>query len=154
VSAPNLSAPHVLEYPYRRSVGELMGRFFTGLREGRLLGARGSDGRVLVPPPEFDPVTAERLSELVELAPRGRVTSWCWVREPRRTHPFDRPFAWALVQLDGADVPMLHALDARSESEVRTGMRVRVRWRAERVGEIRDIECFEPGPDELGEASR
>jgi uncharacterized OB-fold protein len=27
---------------------------------------------------------------------------------------------------------------------MRTGMRVRPRWRAERKGEIRDIECFEP----------
>jgi uncharacterized OB-fold protein len=25
-----------------------------------------------------------------------------------------------------------------------TGMRVRVRWRDERVGGIKDIECFEP----------
>jgi uncharacterized OB-fold protein len=27
---------------------------------------------------------------------------------------------------------------------VSTGMRVRVRWRTEREGHIRDIECFEP----------
>jgi hypothetical protein len=25
-----------------------------------------------------------------------------------------------------------------------TGMRVKIRWRAEREGHIRDIECFEP----------
>jgi uncharacterized OB-fold protein len=27
---------------------------------------------------------------------------------------------------------------------MRTGMRVRARWRNEREGSIRDIECFEP----------
>jgi uncharacterized OB-fold protein len=47
------------------------------------------------------------------------------------------------VKLDGADTPMLHALDAGSPENVLSGMRVRVRWRAERVGEIQDIACFE-----------
>ena len=27
------SAPHIVEYAYRRSVGPVLGRFFTGLRE-------------------------------------------------------------------------------------------------------------------------
>jgi hypothetical protein len=27
---------------------------------------------------------------------------------------------------------------------MRTGLRVRARWAAERIGHVRDIECFEP----------
>ena len=48
---------------------------------------------------------------------------------------------------------MLHALDAGSPQNVRSGMRVRVRWRAERVGEIQDIACFiaEPIQSEGGD---
>jgi hypothetical protein len=144
VSAPLLQASHVLEYPYRRSVGALMGRFFASLESGRVVGARGADGRVHVPPPEFDPETGARLAELVPVADEGVVTTWAWVHAPRRAHPFAHPFAWALVKLDGADTPMLHAVDAGRESAMRTGMRVRARWRAERVGEMRDIEAFEP----------
>ena len=30
---------HVLEYPYARSVGPVIGAFLTGLRDGRILGA-------------------------------------------------------------------------------------------------------------------
>ena len=41
---------------------------------------------------------------------------------------------------------MLHAVDAGSPEAMSTGMRVKVRWRAEREGNITDIECFEP-PD-------
>jgi uncharacterized OB-fold protein len=52
-----------------------------------------------------------------------------------------------LVTLDGADAPLLHALDVGSPNDVHTDMRVRVRWRVERVGAITDIECFEPLPD-------
>ena len=143
-SETSLSAPHVLEYPYTRSVGPVIGRFLGGLLERKILGIRARDGRVLVPPVEYDPETSEPLSEFVEVGQAGVVTTWAWASEPRRNQPLDRPFAWALIRLDGADTALLHAVDAGEESGMRTGMRVRVRWREERVGEIQDIACFEP----------
>jgi uncharacterized OB-fold protein len=142
-----LSAPLVLEYPFSRTVGPVQSAFLTGLREGLVLGVRTGDGRVLCPPVEYDPVTSEELTELVELADTGEVTTWSWEPAPRRNQPLDRPFAWALVRLDGADTGILHALDAGSPDRVRTGMRVRVRWRDERDGAITDIACFEPEGD-------
>jgi uncharacterized OB-fold protein len=142
--AVSFTASHVVEYAYRRSVGPVLGRFFTGLRDGKLLGARTRAGRVLVPPCEYDPETGEATGEIVDVGPAGVVTTWAWVRSPSAKHPLARPFAWALIRLDGADTAMLHAVDAGGESRMRTGMRVRPRWRAERKGEIRDIECFEP----------
>jgi uncharacterized OB-fold protein len=139
-----LTASHVLEYPYRRSVGPVMGRFFAALVERRLLGVRAADGRVLVPPLEYDPATGEPLADLVDVGPEGVVTTWAWVATPRPKHPLDRPFAWALVRPDGADTALLHAVDAGDAARMRTGLRVRPRWRAEREGHIHDIECFEP----------
>ena len=139
-----LSAPHVLEYPYTRSVGLVIGRFLAGLRERRIEGVRTRDGRVLVPPTEYDPVTSEDLDEWVPVKDTGVVASWAWVYSPRANHPLQRPFAWALVRLDGADTAVLHVVDAGEESRMATGMRVRVRWRSETNGEIQDIECFEP----------
>ena len=134
----------VLAYPYRRSVGPVMGRFFGALREQRLEGVRGADGRVLVPPLEFDPATGEALNDFVEVGPAGVATTWAWVVTPRAKHPLRWPFAWALVRPDGADTAFLHAVDAGDAARMRTGLCVRPRWRAERVGSIRDIECFEP----------
>jgi uncharacterized OB-fold protein len=122
----------------------VIGAFLTGLREGILVGSKASDGRVLVPPMEYDPVTSEPLTEIVEVGPAGVVTTWAWVREPMPKHPLDHPFAWALIQPDGADSPMLHAVDAGSVDAMSTGMRVTPRWRAEREGHINDIECFVP----------
>lgn len=142
--ARTLQAPVTVSFDYTRSTGPVLGRFFTGLRDGVLVGARTSDGRVMVPPPEFDPVTHAAVTDFVEVAPTGTVTSWTWVPEPVAEQPFDRPFAFALVTLDGADTPILHALDVDSPDQVSTGMRVQVRWRGERVGVITDIECFEP----------
>jgi hypothetical protein len=139
-----LSAPLVLEYPFKRTVGPVQSAFLTGLREGLVLGVRAHDGRVLCPPVEYDPVTSAELSELVELGDSGTVTTWSWEPSPRRDQPLDHPFAWALITLDGADSALLHALDAGSPDRVSAGMRVRIRWRDEREGAITDIACFEP----------
>ena len=140
-----LSAPHVLEYTYKRSVGPVLGRFFTSLRDRRIEGVRAADGRVLVPPMEHDPATGEvTTGEWLEVGPGGVVRSWAWVAQPRPQHPLARPFAFALVQLDGADTALLHVVDAGDEARMRTGMRVRARFADEARGGIRDIACFVP----------
>ena len=139
-----LSALHVLEYPYKRSLGPVIGHFFTSLKNRRIEGVRTAAGRVIVPPTEYDPETSEPLSEFVEVGEVGIVTSGAWVRQPRPNHPLQHPFAWALILLDGADTAMLHAVDAGAEYAMSTRMRVRVRWAVEPQGGIRDIECFEP----------
>lgn len=143
MSAP-LEAPYVLEYAYRRSVGPVLGRFLAALREGRIEGVRLTDGRIMVPPAEYDPETGEAVSELVPVGPQGTVTTWSWVAEPRPRHPLRRPFAWALIRLDGADTAMLHVVDAGAPERMATGMRVRASFRAERTGAIQDIEAFLP----------
>jgi uncharacterized protein len=149
-----LHAPIELSFAYTRSLGATLGRFMTGLAEGHIVGARGSDGRVHVPPPEYDPGTAEPLTEFVPVADEGEVVSWTWMSEPLEGQPFDRPFAWALVRLDGADTALLHVVDVPSPDAIRTGLRVRARWASERVGQIRDIECFEPAAGPSAEPSR
>ncbi len=142
--ARTLSAPVTVAFDYTRSTGPVLGRFLTGLRDGVVIGGRTSSGTVVVPPPEYDPVTHEQTTDFVEVSPVGTVTSWSWVSEPVAGQPFDRPFAFALVTLDGADAPMLHAVDVASASDMATGMRVQVRWAEERVGSITDIAGFEP----------
>ena len=138
-----LSAPVEAAFDYTRSLGATMSRFFAALKEGRIEGVRGTDGRVHCPPPEFDPVTAAALDDFVELGSEGEVVTWSWMADPIEGQPLDRPFAWALVKLDGADTPMLHAVDAGEASAVSTGMRVRARFNPEGAG-MRAIECFEP----------
>ncbi|MFE6738205.1 Zn-ribbon domain-containing OB-fold protein [Streptomyces tubercidicus] len=147
-----LTAPLVVEFPFTRSLGPVQSAFLTGLRERTVLGVTASDGRVVVPPTEYDPVTAEEIRELVEVGSSGTVTTWAWNPSPRRGQPLATPFAWVLVRLDGADTALLHALDAPGPDAVHTGMRVRIRWAAERTGAITDLACFEPDDSPCGEA--
>lgn len=154
---PPLSAPLTLQFDYTRSVGPTLSKFFTALRERRILGARGSDGRVHVPPPEYDPVTYEPLGEMVPVSTVGTVVSWTWQPEPLEGQPLQRPFAWALIKLDGADTPLLHAVDAGEADAIRTGARVHAHWVDEPVGAITDIAYFalggeaEPVPEPEGD---
>jgi uncharacterized OB-fold protein len=109
-----------------------------------LVGIKASDGRVIVPPIEYDPTTGEDLSELVEVGPGGEVTTWAWVSHPHPKHVLDHPFAWALIRPDGADTAMLHVVDAGSIDAMQTGMRVVPQWADEREGRIEDLVCWVP----------
>jgi uncharacterized protein len=146
-----------LEYPYTRTTGPVIGPFLTGLRDGKILGNRCGD-RVLCPPLEYDPDTGATLPpDFVEVGPGGTVQAWSWIAEPTRKHPFDHPFAFALIKLDGADTAMVHAIDAGSIDAMSTGMRVAAQYRSERHGAITDVyfvpeaearpQQIEPGED-------
>lgn len=134
-----------LEFPYSRTTGPVIGAFLAGLREGKIFGIKGVDGRVLVPPVEYDPETGESLGvDLVEVGPAGTVEAWAWVSQPLPKHPLDHPFAFALIRPDGADSSMLHAVDAPNSAAMATGLRVRPRFKSEPTGLITDLEAWEP----------
>lgn len=133
-----------LDFTYTRTYGSILSQFFTELKDQKVLGIKGSEGQIICPPLEYDPKTSDSLSELVELTDTGVVTTWSWVNDPLVKHPLDKPFAWALIKIDGADTAMLHAIDAGDKASMKTGMKVKIRWADERVGRINDIACFEP----------
>ncbi len=144
-----MSQPEILNqafelgFTYTRSTGPIVGQFLTALKQRRIVGIKASDGRVIVPPMEFDPDTAEALSEFVDVGQEGEIVSFAWVKEPRDAHPMDVPFAWAMIKLDGADIPMIHCVAAADEQAISTGARVRAVWADETIGFITDIHCFE-----------
>jgi uncharacterized protein len=134
-----------ITFPYKRSLGPVLGPFMTALTHERILGIRCGE-RVLCPPSEWDPLTGAALEpDLVEVGPAGTVESWCWVATPTEQHPHDRPFAFATIRLDGADTALVHTVDAGDPGAMAIGMRVAPRWRAERQGHITDIDAFVPG---------
>jgi hypothetical protein len=90
------------------------------------------------------------LTEIVPVASVGTIVSWSWQEHPLEGQPLDRPFAWALIKLDGADIPLLHAVDvgaAGSSESVSAGARVHVHWADEPVGAITDIAYFALGDE-------
>ena len=148
-----LRADLVIEYPFIRTTGPVVGAFLTGLREAVLVGIRRVDGTVMVPPVEYDPVTSESLTEVVEVSSTGTIVSWTWVDPPRPGSPWDTPHGLALVLLDGADTPLLHGVLVDSADELATGLRVEAVWRDERVGHITGLVGFAPVARDTSEGS-
>ena len=91
ISGPGVGLTRFVEstitFPYKRSLGPVVGAFMTALTEKRILGIRDSDA-VLVPPMEWDPPTgAELPPDFVEVGPAGTVESWTWVRPRQNSIP-------------------------------------------------------------------
>lgn len=134
-----------LEFPYSRTTGPVVGAFLRGLAEHRIVGVRDEQGRVIVPPVEYDPQSGAPLADaLVDVGTEGTVVSWTWVETPLERHPLRRPFAFALVRPDGADTTMVHAVDAGDAGSMATGMRVKARFADEPQGVITDLVAWEP----------
>jgi len=133
----------VSEFPYKHSTGEVIGRFLAGLREQkRIWGQRVAGQGVVVPPLGYSEADGSAGGEWVEVKPTGVLTAVAIVREPiAGLHPFDRPFAFVLVKLDGADTALAHVVKDDLD-RLRGGARVEAVWAVERRGTIRDIECF------------
>jgi len=114
VDSELLTAPSIIEYPFKRTTGPIIGGFLTGLREGILVGSKGSDGRVHVPPLEYDPDTHAQLTELVEVGPGAVVTTWAWVHTPPPKAPLSAKWLLAPLSVFGLLFLSLIAFGLRS----------------------------------------
>src|SRR5262245_24292914 len=134
-----------LAFPYKHSTGETIGRFLAGLKEQRTIwGQRTTAGAVVVPPLGYSEADGSPASEWVAVGPGGVITAVAVVHEPiAGFHPSERPFAFVLVRLDGADTALAHIVTDGLE-RLRVGSRVEAVWAADdaRQGTIRDIASF------------
>ena len=134
-----------MEFPYKHSTGPVIGRFLAGLKEqATIWGQRVRSQGVVVPPLGYSEVDASEGGEWVAVKPTGVVTAVARVHEPiAGLHPVATPFAFVLVQLDGADTALAHVV-VDDAARVKVGARVEAVWRpeAERVGSVRDIAGF------------
>jgi len=138
-----MHAEVVMEFPYKHSTGETIGRFLAGLKEQQTIwGQRVAGQGVVVPPLGYSEVDASGGGEWVAVKSTGTVTAVAGVKTPlAELHPSDSPFAFVLVKLDGADTALAHIVTDGHES-VKVGARVEAVWATERTGTIRDIARF------------
>jgi hypothetical protein len=99
---------------------------------------------VVVPPLGYSETTAAEGTEWVEVRQTGTVTAVAHVERPLdHLHPSPSPFAFVLVQLDGADTALCHVV-VDGADRIAVGSRVEAVWKPdeERTGTIRDIAGF------------
>jgi uncharacterized OB-fold protein len=134
-----------LEFPYKHSTGETVGRFLAALKEQKKIWGQRVNGQgVVVPPLGYSEIDGSNAGEWVEVKDTGKITAAARVDHPiERLHPSTTPFAFVLVKLDGADTALAHIVKDDLD-RVAVGARVEAVWAGDeaRVGSIRDIACF------------
>jgi uncharacterized OB-fold protein len=140
-----MHAEQAMEFPYKHSTGETIGRFLAGLKEQKTIwGQRVKGQGVVVPPLGYSELDSSPADEWVAVGDTGTVTAVAVVHQPlERLHPFSAPFAYVLVRLDGADTALAHVVKDDLD-RVKIGARVQAVWAPdeERKGHVRDIVCF------------
>ena len=132
--------------PYEYAAGQAGSRFFVELRDSkRIEGTRcAACKRVYVPPRTTCGVCFDELDEWVSLEPKGTLTSYTVVHYALPVHPVEAPFAYGIIQLDGADTGLTHIIGEVDLGEIRIGMRVEAVFNDDRHGNILDIKYFRP----------
>ena len=126
-----------LNMPYTLTPGRATGIYLAELRHRRLIGSRHGD-RVLVPAQDFDPTSGRAAADFVELRAVGDLVAFTQTKDA----------IFALVQIDGADVPMLHRLVGVDAESLSVGSRVVASWSDVPTGDVMDLQGFTTASDE------
>ncbi|HWP65903.1 MAG TPA: Zn-ribbon domain-containing OB-fold protein [Candidatus Limnocylindria bacterium] len=136
-----------VELPYHYVAGDYRAQYLRALQNKRILGSRCPvTGKVFVPPIVNSPASMARCGELVDVADRGTITTFCVVNIDVIGRNLKLPYVAASVALDGADISIFALVYECEASEVRMGMRVAAVWKpdGERQGSHEDILYFRP----------
>ena len=140
---------------YAWDTGVAIGKFFAGLKEGKLLGRKCNEcGRIMIPPRMFCEWCFRETDEWVELKDTGTVNTFSISFVDKDVNRIEKPIVPAVIEIDGASKGMgiMHILgevgDTKEEilKNVKIGMKVKAVWKPpeEREGAITDILYFKP----------
>jgi len=136
------------EQPYRYSAGRYRSRFLVEIRDNkRFVGVRCPKCRKVYAPPKMlcGPCFCT-MDEPVEVGPQGVIKTFTILRfafvDPDTGIAKPVPYAYGIIQLDGADNVLSHYVDYHDESRVRIGARVEAVFEEHRTGTMKDIRHF------------
>ncbi len=141
----SIRTPARLDYTYTAGISQT--RFLRGMAEGKLLGERCPRcGKVYVPSRGACPTDGIPTEEIVELADRGTVVSFCIVNVEFTGRGIDIPYASALIVPDGADLAVFGLIQEIPHDQVRMGLRVEAKWKdpADWETSFENIEWWRP----------
>jgi uncharacterized OB-fold protein len=137
-----------IHMPYSWTVGRLGSRFLIELRDhGRIMGNRCPKCQVVwVPPRMRCPECYEEIGDQgwKEVGPQGTLRHFTVVRYEHPAQPMKPPFAYGLIDLDGAGRAITHLVSGVDLAQLKAGTRMQPVWRSNRQGNILDIAYFTP----------
>jgi len=135
-----------IKVPYAWNAGETASFYLTHLRDRKKIVGKKCPkcSKVLVPPRKSCPFCFVDTSEWVPLSGKGRVDTFTIVRRDTNIQPRKAPFAYAIINLEGADTGFVHILGDVDVEDIKTGMKVEAVFAEERSGLVTDIKYFRP----------
>jgi len=140
----------VISVDQKYSTGPVMGKFFAGLREKKILANVCPEcGRKQLPPREVCAVCRCRVSEFVEVGPEGAISLLEHVYyaspDPLTGETRETPYGTIHILLDGCQgkETMWHNLKPEDLNRAKKGSRVRPVWADKPEGRVRDIKYYE-----------
>lgn len=137
-----------VDIPNTYSAGMVGSRFLIELRDNKkIMGIKcPTCDRVYVPPRSTCKYCFGKLSELVEVSPKGTLLTYAIAHQPNLVQPLEPPIAYGIVRLDGADTGLVHMLGEVDPKQLKIGMKVKALFKVkkERQASILDIKYFKP----------
>ncbi len=131
---------------YLVTVGATGTKFLKRIRDDKvIMGIKcPTCSKIYVPPRSHCSTCSTRMSEWVDLSGKGTLTSYTVVRYEEPYQPRPVPYAYGVIQMDGADVGLAHILGDVDLDKIKVGMRLEPVFKEEREGSILDIDYFKP----------
>jgi uncharacterized OB-fold protein len=135
-----------IKVPYRHVAGAYVGKFIQEIgKNKRIMGVKCSKcGKVYVPPRMVCFECFEKMDNWVEVRKFGTVKGFTVVSYSTPVMPLKPPFAYAIIELDGADTGFVHIIKEGDPTKLRKGMRVEAVFKDGPEGDILDIQYFKP----------
>lgn len=131
---------------YRHAAGVVGSKFFVELRDNKKIMATNCKkcNKVYMPPQSICDDCFGKIDDWVELSGKGTVTSYTVVHHAEQAQPVPTPFAYGIIQMDGADTGLTHLLGEVDLDKIHIGMRVEPVFKVKPVGNMLDIKYFRP----------
>jgi len=136
-----------LALPYTYFAGRVGSKFLTTIRdEKKIMGIKCNKcNKVFVPPRQTCDVCMEDIRDnWVDVQNTGKVTNFTVVRYDDKHLPKKAPYVLAMIQLDGADTPLVHVVEGIDLDKAKIGMKVQAVFAEETTNTILDIDHFAP----------
>jgi len=131
---------------YLVSTGAVGTKFLSEIRDNKkIFGIKCSRcSKVYVPPRSHCSGCFVKMTEWVELSGKGNLASYTVVyyKEPYMVK--EPPFAYGVIQMDGADTGLVHFLGHVDLDKIKIGTHLEPVFKDEREGSILDIDHFRP----------
>ena len=133
-----------IKVPYEHTAGAYVEKFITDIgKNHKIMGVKCPKCKTIYVPPKMVCFKCfEKMEEWVEIGNKGTVKGFTVITHSTDVMPLNSPFAYAIINLDGANTDIVHIINEKDPSKIKIGGRVEAVFKEKPRKRITDIEFF------------